>query len=127
MQQPKVPPRRHRERGKAASLSVPEGRGVTPEVASSEWGQKRRKQAVEGMRRLIREKIANRKQQTAYAFVPVTLPLEPVLVDSDPPRAHNVSKFKKGRQYVGWNKNMMPVASFDAGTTEWQLALLMDR
>ncbi len=45
----------------------------------------------------------------------------------DAPMAHNVAKFKKGLQYIGWKKNIMPVASFDAGTTEWQLALLMDR
>lgn len=33
----------------------------------------------------------------------------------------------KGVQWVGWKKNVMPVATFDAGSTEWELAKLMDR
>ena len=128
MQQPEVPSEKaSKNAAKRLVRAFLKGAGVTSEVASAEWGQKRRQQAVKGMRRLIREKIANRKQQMAFEFVPVTLPLEPVLVDADAPQAHNVTKFKKGVQYVGWKKNVMPMATFDAGTTEWQLALLMDR
>jgi type III restriction enzyme len=128
MQQPEVPSEKaSKNAARRLVTAFLKGAGVTSEVASAEWGQKRRQQAVEGMRRLIREKISNRKQQMAFAFVAVTLPLEPVLVAPDAPRAHNVTKFRKGVQYVGWEKNIMPLASFDAGTTEWQLALLMDR
>lgn len=128
MQQPEVPSEKASKNAARRLVSAfLKGAGVTSEVASAEWGQKRRQQAVEGMRRLIREKVANRKQQMAFEFVAVTLPLEPVLVAPDAPHAHNVTKFRKGMQYVGWEKNIMPAASFDAGTTEWQLALLMDR
>lgn len=76
---------------------------------------------------MIRDKITNRPHQESFEFVGIMLPLEPVTVDADAPLAHNVIKFKKGLQYVGWKKNVMPVATFDAGSTEWQLALLMDR
>lgn len=103
------------------------GAGVTHDDETAEWGSKRRQQAVEGMRTMIREKIINRPRQETFEFVGITLPLEPVAVAADALMAHNVTKFKKGLQYVGWKKNVMPVATFDAGTTEWQLALLMDR
>lgn len=91
------------------------------------WGQKRREQAVDGMRRMIRDKIASRTPQTKYEIVPVELPTEPVLVSAAAVDAYDGQKFAKGVQYTGWQKNIMPVASFDAGTTEWELAMLMDR
>ncbi|MFC7403459.1 DEAD/DEAH box helicase [Citricoccus sp. GCM10030269] len=91
------------------------------------WGQKRREQAVDGMRRMIREKIASRAPQTEYEIVPVELPDEPVLVSTAAVDAYDGQRFAKGMQYTGWQKNIMPVASFDAGTTEWELAMLMDR
>ena len=71
--------------------------------------------------------LRNRKRQEAYEFVKITLPLEPVVISDQTANAYNVTKFTKGLQYTGWGKNVMPIASFDAGTTEWELALLMDQ
>lgn len=128
MQQPEVPAERaSKNAAKRLVKAFLKGAGVTSDDQTAEWGAKRRQQAVEGMRRMIRDKIVHRHHQEAFEFVKITLPLEPVLVAPDAPMAHNVAKFKKGLQYIGWKKNIMPVASFDAGTTEWQLALLMDR
>lgn len=128
MQQPEVPAERaSKNAAKRLVKAFLKGAGVTHSDETAEWGTRRRQQAVEGMRAMIRDKITNRPRQESFEFVSVALPLEPVTVDGDAPLAHNATKFKKGLQYVGWKKNVMPVATFDAGTTEWQLALLMDR
>lgn len=128
MQQPEVPAEKSSKiAAKRLVRAFLRGAGVTSDDETAEWGTKRRQQAVNGMRRMIREKITTRPQQESYEYVGITLPLEPVTVAADAPMAHNVTKFKKGLQYVGWSKNVMPVATFDAGTTEWELALLMDR
>lgn len=128
MQQPEVPSEKaSKNAAKRLIKAFLKGAGVTTDDETAEWGTKRRQQAVEGMRVLIRDKITNRPRQESFEFVAITLPLEPVTVAADALMAHNVTKFKKGLQYVGWKKNVMPVATFDAGTTEWQLALLMDR
>ena len=34
--------------------------------------------------------------------------------------------FERGRWYSGWTKSILPVASFDAKTTEYTLANIMD-
>ncbi len=49
-----------------------------------------------------------------------------MLVPTDAKNAYN-DQFVKHQPFVGWNKNIMPVAQFDAGTTEWALAHLLDR
>lgn len=128
MQQPEVP---QEKSSKTASRRLVraflKGAGVLNAGQADEWGQKRREQAVEGMRLLIRDKIANRKQQIRYHFAPVTLPLEPVAVPAETLHAHAPGKFRKNAHYTGWKRNIMPVATFDAGTTEFELARLMDR
>lgn len=128
MQQPEVPAdRASKNAAKRLVKAFLKGAGVTHDEETAEWGTKRRQQAVEGMRTMIRDKITTRPRQEKFEFVKIELPLEPVTVAADAVKAHNVVKFKKGLQYVGWEKNVMPVATFDAGTTEWELALLMDR
>lgn len=127
MQRPEVP-KEKASKGAATRLvkAFLKGAGVTSEEANAEWGQKRRQQAVEGMRGLIRTAIGNRKQEMTYELVPVTLPIEPVMVAPDAKNAYN-DKFVKHTQFVGWQRSIMPVATFDAGTTEWELAHMLDR
>ena len=127
IQQPEVP--QERSSKNAAERLVRaflKGAGVSSDQASAEWGQKRQQQAVEGMRSLIRGAIAGRAKEARYELVPVTLPIEPVLVASDAKNAYN-DAFVKHQPFVGWKKNIMPVATFDAGSTEWELAHLLDR
>lgn len=102
------------------------GAGVTSDDAAAEWGELRRRQAVDGMRAMIRSAIGRRKREMTYDLVPVTLPVEPILPDPDPRNAYN-DAFVRGAQFSGWRKSVLPVASFDAKTTEWQLAHLLDR
>lgn len=128
MQQPEVPlEKSSKTASKRLVKAFLKGAGVLNAGGADEWGQKRREQAVEGMRRLIRGKITNRKQQVEYHFTSVTLPLEPVAVPAETLQGHAPGKFRKNTPYVGWKRNVMPVATFDAGTTEFELARLMDR
>lgn len=127
MQQPEVPAERaSKNAARRLVRAFLKGAGVTSEEASAEWGEKRQQQAVEGMRALIRAAIAGRKKETRHELVPIALPIEPVLVPTDAKNAYN-DQFVKHQPFVGWNKNIMPVAQFDAGTTEWALAHLLDR
>ncbi|MHA6510844.1 DEAD/DEAH box helicase [Tessaracoccus sp. Y1736] len=128
MQQPEVPQEKaSKNAARRLVRAFLKGAGVVHTAHADQWGQKRREQAVEGMRRLIRDKIVNRKLQMKYHFVKVTLPLEPVVVPVEALPAHGPGKFKKHAAYVGWKRNLMPVAYFDAGSTEFELARLLDR
>ena len=102
------------------------GAGVTTGHETAQWGENRYHQAVRGMTELIRNAYGRRKRSMTYELLPVTLPIEPVLVDGAARDAYNDS-FIKHVQFVGWQRNIMPIASFDAGTTEWKLAQLLDR
>jgi type III restriction enzyme len=102
------------------------GAGVTQTTETAHWGENRRQQAIEGISALIRAAYAKRKREMTYALVPVTLPVEPVLVDGSAKHANNHA-FAKNLQFIGWQRNVMPVATFDAGSTEWNIAHLLDR
>ncbi|MEV5161876.1 DEAD/DEAH box helicase family protein [Streptomyces sp. NPDC053728] len=102
------------------------GAGVTNTTETAEWGQIRRQQATHGIEDLIRQAYARRRREMQYSLVPVTLPIEPVLVAPDALDAYN-DPFAKHMQFTGWQRNIMPSAAFDAKTTEWSLAHLLDR
>ncbi|MEV8367966.1 DEAD/DEAH box helicase family protein [Microbacterium sp. NPDC064584] len=102
------------------------GAGVTEATETSHWGENRRHQAVQGITNLIQAAYGRRKREMTYDLVAVSLPVEPVLVDGAARNAYN-DEFLKHAQFTGWQRNIMPVASFDAGSTEWKLAQLLDR
>ncbi|KGN41048.1 hypothetical protein N801_09735 [Knoellia aerolata DSM 18566] len=102
------------------------GAGVIGATETAHWGEIRRQQAIHGMSDLIRAAHAQRKREMTYELVSVMLPVEPVLVDGAAKNAYN-DVFVKGLQFVGWQRNVMPVAAFDAGSTEWAIAHLLDR
>ncbi len=81
--------------------------------------------AVEGLRRLIRAAVGNRTTERQTTLVPVDLPLEPVLVDPAFPGAYE-GRFERRVRYRGWRRNVLPVAAFDAKTTEWEIAHIID-
>lgn len=128
MRQPEVPAERaSRNASKRLVRAFLKGAGVVSDEVTVEWGQRRRETAVEGMRQMIRARIAERRMQASFELVPVELPIEPVMVAPSPPPAHSETGFVKQVQYGGWARNIMPVAAFDARTTEWDLARLLDR
>ncbi len=88
------------------------------------WGAERAHQALRGIDALIRHKYNTRRLQPKYAFRSVTIPVEPRAMPTDV--LDRYEDFERGRWYSGWTKSILPVASFDAKTTEYALANIMD-
>ncbi|NCD19933.1 MAG: hypothetical protein EOL89_08120 [Actinobacteria bacterium] len=125
--QPEVPAERASKGGAERLVKAfLKGAGAAEDNATAEWGDLRRKQAVTAMRQVIRDAIDGRRRESRRVLVDVILPVEPVTVDGDVRDALN-DKYAKNAYFQGWSKNIMPVASFDARTTEWKLAHLLDR
>lgn len=101
------------------------GAGATTEDQTAAWSENRKKMAVEGLRGLIREAIGRRTTERQRILEPIVLPLEPVLVDPSLPGAYD-GGFVRRAQYKGWRRNIMPIASFDAKSTEWEIAHILD-
>lgn len=101
------------------------GAGVVSGSETAEWGENRRQQAIGGMTRLIKDAYGRRRREMVYDLEAVVLPIEPVTVES--PRDAYSDAFVKHVQFAGWQRNVMPVATFDAGSTEWNIAHLLDR
>ncbi len=99
------------------------GAGAQPESEVA-WGTERAHQALRGIDALIRQKYNTRRLQPEYAFRSVTLPIEPRPMPTDVLDRYDA--FERGRWYSGWRKSVLPVASFDAGTTERALAETLD-
>lgn len=125
--QPEVPAERS-SRGAADRLvkAFLKGAGADIDGATAEWGEVRRRQAVQAMRHVIREAIDDRRSESRRVLVKVVVPVEPITVDGNVKDADN-DKFARRANFKGWSKSIMPVASFDARTTEWKLAHLLDR
>lgn len=126
MKFPEVPSERRERR--AAERIVEQflgGAGATAESAAVEWSAARQAVALQGLQALIRAAIGNRPRQTQSKLTPVTLPIEPVFVSPDAPRAHE-DDYQRNVDFTGWRKNVMPVAKFDARSTEWAIAHILE-
>jgi type III restriction enzyme len=89
-----------------------------------DWGAERAHQALRGIDALIRHRYNTRRLQPKYAFRTVAVPAEPRPMPTD--ILDRYDDFERGRWYSGWTKSILPVASFDAKTTEYTLANIMD-
>ena len=118
--------RSEQSRCSTAHQGLPEGCWCYGRDRNRSWGEIRRRRAIQGISDLIRAAYAKRQREMTYELVPVVLPIEPVLVDGTAKDAYN-DAFVKHVQFIGWQRNVMPVASFDAGSTEWAIAHLLDR
>lgn len=101
------------------------GAGVTDSDKTAKWGEGRKSQALEGLRVLIRTAIGDKRQERTFELDPHQLPTEPV-ANVEALDAFN-SPFQKFIAFTGWKRSIMPSAKFDAMSTEWTLAHLMDR
>ncbi|HEX6507598.1 MAG TPA: DEAD/DEAH box helicase family protein [Chloroflexota bacterium] len=88
------------------------------------WSAERAHQAVQGIDALIRQKYNTLRLRPQYIFRAVALPAEPRAMPTD--ILDRYADFERGRWYEGWTKSILPVAAFDAGTTEYALANIMD-
>lgn len=116
-----------RERTAAARVvdAFLEGAGVSSDDQDAQWGESRKTQAVEGLRAVVRKEMSNRRQERVFELEPKILPIEPVpnAVTAD---AYN-AEFRKFVAFAGWRRSIMPFTSFDAKSTEWTLAHMLDR
>jgi type III restriction enzyme len=92
--------------------------------SEANWGAERANQAVSGIDALIRQKYNTRRLQPRYAFREITLPVEPQPMPTDV--LDRFDDFERGRWYSGWRRSILPVAAFDAKTTERRLAEILD-
>ena len=88
------------------------------------WSAERAHQALRGLKSLIRQKYEALRLPPQYTFRTITLPVEPRPMPTD--IADRYDKFERGRWYTGWTKSILPLVSFDAKTTEYELANIMD-
>lgn len=116
-----------RERNAAARITAKflEGAGVA-DAPTAAWSERRQRFAAEGLRAVIAAAAANVSTIVETRFQPVELPVEPVLVDPASPGAYDGTIFVKQLAYRGWKKHIMPVAKFDAKSTEWAIAHTLD-
>lgn len=102
------------------------GAGVTDATQTAEWGQNRRLQATAGITELVNLAYADRARIQEFSLVAVTLPVEPVLLDANALDAYSDS-FAPHVQIGGWKRSIMPTANFDAKSTEFAIAQILDR
>ncbi|MET3718345.1 DEAD/DEAH box helicase family protein [Arthrobacter sp. UYEF21] len=102
-----------------------EGAGAGHQSSVS-WGVQRAQLAANGIENLVRAKFNLRRLQPQFTLRGVVLPVEGGPMPTDVADRWN-DHFERGRWFTGWNKSIMPVAAFDAKTTEWALADIMDR
>jgi type III restriction enzyme len=99
------------------------GAGVSADHEVS-WSAERARQAVEGISVLIQRKYDAQRLQPEYEFRAIVLPAEPRPMPTD--ILDRYCQFERGQWYKGWRQSILPVAKFEAETTEFRLASIMD-
>lgn len=99
------------------------GAGAAP-TSEVSWGAARAYQALRGIDALVRHRYDARRLQPEYAFRKITVPVEPQSMPTDV--LDRFDPFERGRWYSGWRRSVLPVAAFDASTTERTLAEILD-
>ncbi|WP_018351904.1 DEAD/DEAH box helicase [Longispora albida] len=87
------------------------------------WSERRAEQAVKAIAELIQSSYNNRRLQPQWALRPVEVPLRKPMPSDVGSRWED---FIKHRWYGDWERSIQQVASFDAKTTEWAIASLID-
>ena len=118
---PKTEPELNAAARVVASFLAGAGAGADREV---HWSSERARQAVMGIDALIQQTYDTRRLRPEYESRPVTLPAEPQPMPTS--ILDRYDRFERGRWYAGWAKSLLPAASFDARTTEFRLAEIMD-
>lgn len=90
------------------------------------WGSRRLDMAVDVLNNLVLTAAKDAAPQTRYDVNRVEIPGEPEHYrETDLRQA--TDEYVKRQPFVGWNTSIMPAQTFDAKTTEWELAHLIDR
>lgn len=93
---------------------------------TSQWNDTRFRQAAGGLEALVSEAAAATRPVVRHQITEVTLPLEPVDVLESKALTVGTDSYIKGAQFGGWKRSIMPYASFDAKSTEWEIAAILE-
>jgi type III restriction enzyme len=88
------------------------------------WSAARSRQAEEGLHALVQRKIKTHRPPPQYEVRPVQVPAETRPMSIDVIDRH--TPFERHRWYSGWTRSILCAARFDAETTEFALAWIMD-
>lgn len=105
-----------------------EGAGVTGENTNKfPWSPTRSMQARDGIRKFVTEKIQAMPSTVKHSFRLVEIPVEPEAVKESEVRNFNPHDSASHTWLNGWANSIMPIARFDAETTEWEIAKILNR
>lgn len=98
--------------------------------AEADWTPQWLERASRGIATLIRQQMAQHKAATTWTvqLSQLAVPTRTVVVTGAERQAH-VGDFVPVRHESigGWYKHLLPLASFDAVSTEWEIARILDR
>ena len=123
-----VPDRRENRAVRRLITAFLDGAGVA-DPASAQWSQRRVTNATEAFLGLVREKHKARPSGIVERIAPIGYPpgLLPHPTETlDRYTVSNSATFIPGKHYTGWTKGILPAAPFDAYSTEYRLADLLD-
>lgn len=102
------------------------GAGATVDTTGVMWSQQRADQAVLAIQGLIKDAYDAQRLRPEWHFHEIKLPS--IHVEAMPTDVHSRlnSEFKSKRWFSGWRKGVYPIAHFDAKSTEYRLASIMD-
>lgn len=103
------------------------GAGVVGDAEAEMWTEARARAAVESFRSMIRAEYLARPNQPSREIVVIEYPPMRQPSPGETFNRHDSSTFVRGRHYGGWNRSILPAVSFDAKSTEFALAELLDR
>lgn len=93
---------------------------------TNEWNDTRFRQAASGMESLVREAASQTRPVVRHRITEVVLPVEPVDVLESKALRVGTDSYLKGALFGGWKRSIMPYASFDAKSTEWEIAATLE-
>lgn len=102
-----------------------DGAGVTG-IAHAPWSVKRAALATRAIEAMIIKAYELRAATPTWDFNVVEVPVLPPSQPMPSPALSKWADFAKGVWYRDWQKNVEPVARFDAKTTEFKLAQMAD-
>ena len=102
------------------------GAGVVDHAEAQIWTEARANAAVDAFRKMIRSEYRSRPNQPGQEIDEIEYPPASQPSPGETFNRYDSGGFVRGRHYDGWNRSILPAASFDAKTTEFTLAELLD-
>lgn len=102
------------------------GAGVVADDEAATWTEARAAAAVAAFRNMVRERFRSRPSRSEQEFSSVPYPPATQLGPGETFGRHDASRFVRGRYYDGWKRSILAAVAFDAKSTEFVIAELLD-